>query len=139
MNQHQRKFLLGEIEKQYKREQMELRKRRPRPPSLNNYLIAAILDGSAVMRPVDEVRCTIRQRVQDLGKGESFVSGPNDRYGRGDDDAADNHDITIRALTLFEEPPAYAEERVAYLVELEKWEKEARLLDDSMGAMRIKV
>ena len=35
MNQHQRKFLLEEIEKQYRKEKQELEQRKPKAPSLN--------------------------------------------------------------------------------------------------------
>lgn len=140
MNQHQRKFLLDEIDKQYRRENEALRERKPRAPSLNNYLIAAILDGSAVMRPLVEVRDAIRERVRDLGKGETLISSSERRrWGRGSDDEEDAQNINIPALLLFEEPPAYAEKRAAYLEALEKWKVEAEILESAAGAMKIKV
>ena len=106
MNQHQRKFLLDEIEKQYKRERNELGERKPQAPSLNNYLIAAILDGSAKMKPQKEVETMVRQRVRDLGKGDSFISPNHNTYGRrrGEDDEEYADMVSIPALMLFEPP-----------------------------------
>lgn len=135
MNQHQRKFLLEEIEKQYKRERDELNKRKPDAPSLNNYLTAAILDGSAVMRSLESVTESIRERVRDLGKGESLVS-EHSRWGRGKDE---QDCISLPALLLFEMPKAFEEVQKKYEQEEETWQNEAKALDASINAMRIKV
>ena len=141
MNQHQRKFLLEEIEKQYKRERSELADRKPKPPSLNNYLIAAILDGTARMQPQKEVEKMVRQRVRDLGKEDSFVTHSHDRWGnrRGNDDDRYIDVVSIPALLLFEPPKEYAEMRKKYESDLEKWQAEERALEASIAAMRIKV
>jgi len=134
MNQHQRKFLLEQIEKQYKIEWQELQQRKPDAPSLNNYLIAALLDGSAKMLPPETVRETFRQRVRDLGRTEALVVS-GERWGRRD--AIDC--IEIPALLLFEEPPEYAVARRAYEEKLAAWEQEKKALEASINAMRIKV
>ena len=140
MNQHQRKFLLEEIEKQYKRERSELAGRKPKAPSLNNYLIAAILDGTARMQPQKEVEKMVRQRVRDLGKGDSFISHGEDRWGRRNDDDEKYADlVSIPALLLFEPPPQYSEKRKQYESDLKKWQEEERDLEVSIAAMRIKV
>ena len=141
MNQHQRKFLLDEIEKQYRREMDQLNSKRPKAPSLNNYLVAAILDGSIRMRKPADLADAVRRRVRDLGKGETFVTSERDRWGqrRMDDDDQRAEMVSIPALLLFEAPEAYAEQRKAYEVELEKWEAARAALDASIAAMRIKV
>lgn len=74
MNQSQRKFLLGAAEKRYHAERDALKKRRPTAPSLNNYLIAAVLDGSFILRDVELVRVALVKRVRDLGKSESLLA-----------------------------------------------------------------
>ena len=134
MNQHQRKFLLEAVESQYKKERDKLREREPSEPSMNNYLIAAVLDGSFVMRAPALVRESLRKRVMDLGKTGSLL-GSRGRWG----EKADDNAVTLPAGLLFELPPAYA----AALAEHERahraWSDEMEALDASMGAMRIKV
>ena len=134
MNQHQRKFLLEAVESQYKKERDKLREREPSEPSMNNYLISAVLDGSFVMRAPALVRESLRKRVMNLGKTESLL-GSRGRWGQEDCD----NTVTLPAGLLFELPPAYA----AALAEHERahkaWSDEMEALDASLGAMRIKV
>lgn len=134
MNQHQRKFLLETVEKQYKTERDALRERQPQAPSLNNYLVAAVLDGSFVMRPAESVRADIRKRVRDLGKGEALV-GEKGRFG----ERLDADTVQLPALLLFEEPPGYAAAREEYERRLADWKAEADALDAAISAMRLKV
>ena len=134
MNQHQRKFLLEEIEKQFRAERDSLKTRKPSEPNLNNYLVAAILDGSAKMRPQDELRECIRKRTRDLGKDEALVKSSG-RWAR--EDEADM--IHLPALMLFEAPPAFAEVHAQYLKDQARWEAQWQALDASFNAMRIKV
>lgn len=139
MNQHQRKFLLEQIEGIYKTEKSALNDRKPVAPSLNNYLIAAILDGTAVMRPSEHVRDTIRKRVRDLGKSKALTeSGRDYDYGsrRGDET---EEVIKLPALLLYEAPPAFTEVQTAYEAAAKQWEDERAALESSINAMRIKV
>lgn len=133
MNQHQRKFLLEAVEKQYRIESDKLNERKPSEPSLNNYLIAAILDGSFAMRDPSLVRDALRERVQNLGKSDSLLSSRS-RYS--DDDESS---IALPATLLFELPSSYAVSLAAYETALADWEKEEAALEASIGAMRIKV
>lgn len=134
MNQHQRKFLLEEIQKRYKDERNELVSRKPTEPSLNNYLVAAILDGSAVMRPQEELREEIRRRVRDMSKDSALVSNK----GRWGTEKAED-EISLPALLLFQEPPGFVEVRTAYEEALKAWETEMDALEASVDAMRIKI
>lgn len=140
MNQHQRKFLLEAVEKQYKTEYQSLRERRPKEPSMNNYLIAAILDGSFVMKSSDAIREAVVERVKHLGKDDAFLS-TNRRSswsgsGSGDDD---DKSVSIPAGILFEMPAGYARVFAAYEAALGSWEAECAALGTSIAAMRIKV
>ena len=134
MNQHQRKFLLEAVEKQYKAERDKLREQKPKEPSMNNYLIAAILDGSFVMRDQALVRDTLRERVRNLGKSESLL-GSRGRWGEKDDDNA----VTLPAGLLFEMPDGYAKALAAHEEAHRAWTEEVDALEASIGAMRIKV
>jgi hypothetical protein len=137
MNQHQRKFLLEQIEKQYKAESDALRGRRSTALSLNNYLVAAILDKTAMMRSPKEIAEKIRLRVRDLGKNDALVTNNDRGWGRKNEEAEDV--ISIPALILFEPPPAFAKVQEAYEQALDKWEADKKALEDSINAMRIKV
>lgn len=111
-------------------------KRRPSAPSLNNYLIAAILDGSAVMRSPKELQKEIREMVRDLGKSSSLTTSSSGYGSRRDDD--EEH-ISLPALILFDPPPAYSEKLAAHEAAMKSWEEELRSLEASINAMRIKV
>lgn len=134
MNQKQRDYLLATIENQFKDERRKLSEAEPKEPSLNNYLTAAILDGSFVMRSPESVRATIHARVRDLGKSEALLSSGS-RFGSDDVDNA----ITLPALALFEEPPGYKVAREKYEAELAEWQLKLDQLDASMRAMRLKL
>ncbi len=140
MNQHQRKFLLEQIENIYKTEKATLNERKPTAPSLNNYLIAAILDGSAVMKSQEAIRDTIRTRVRDLGKTESLVATESRYGGFGSRRSEESEDvIQVPALALYDEPPAYAVKRAEYEAASDAWRAERDALEASINAMRIKV
>jgi hypothetical protein len=134
MNQHQRKFLLETVEKQYKTERDALRERQPQAPSLNNYLVAAVLDGSFAMRSHEAIRADIRQRVRDLGNGEALV-GEKGRFG----ERLSESTVQLPALLLFEKPPGYAAAREEYERKLAEWKAEVDALEAAISAMRLKV
>lgn len=140
MNQHQRKFLLEAIEKQYKIERDKLQGRKPKQVSLNNYLIAAILDGSFVMKDQESIRAMFRERVRSLGKEKSLVSTESRWSGRRSSDEDDDEDVvTVPVSSLFEYPAEYATAKEKYDQELKAWEAEMEALESSIAAMRIKV
>lgn len=136
MNQHQRKFLLEAVEKQYKTELTTLRTREPNAPALNNYLIAAILDGTFRMVDQETLRINIRKRVHDLGKGDTLVSSDG-RFGNRQENRTDM--VNIPALLLFDEPPSYTAARETYEKQHAAWKVELDALEVAIGAMRIKV
>ena len=103
MNQDQRKFLLARVEQTYKEELRKLQAEKTSEPSLNNYLIAAILDNSIELRSLDSIKADIRKKVLALGPKDTFTS--TSRNWREDD--ANSHDITLHAKILFVYPEAY--------------------------------
>jgi hypothetical protein len=138
MNQHQRKFILEEIEKQYKREREALVRQKPTHPSLNNYLIAAILEGTAKVRESNKIQTEVRARVRDLGKGYTFVNSESrGGWGRSQEEAEDL--VNVPALLLFETPKGYGEVKAKYEKELAAWQESMDRLEASINAMRIKV
>jgi hypothetical protein len=136
MNQKQREYLLNIIEKQYQSEREKLRSRRPSEPSANNYLVAAILDGSFKMKSEETIREAVKKRVRDLGKGEALVESSS-RFYRSDEEDIDVVKLPIEVL--FEAPQGYADSYDEYQKALEKWQAEADALDSAINAMRLKV
>ena len=76
MNQTQREFLIKHIERRYTETVREIKERKPVKPSLNNYLVAAVLDGSFQLQEVEVLRAFIREAVLALGPQVNS-------YGRG--------------------------------------------------------
>ena len=139
MNKDQRKFLTDEIEKRARKDREELRARKPVEPSLNNYLVAAILDGTFKMKSSESVQDTIRTRVRDMGRDKSLVERRRSSFGRRDDEEEDLDTVTLPADVLFCMPPGYEEVYAKYEEDLEAWRLEMKKLEASFDAMRIKI
>jgi len=138
MNQHQRKFLLEAVEKQHTIEKHKLKDRKPSEPSLNNYLIAAILDGSFVLHPPELIRASILKRVRDLGKSDTLVTSES-QWNRSTDTGTTSDMISLPAQIMFKLPPDYAVELERYEAAKAQWDAECIALESSISAMRIKV
>lgn len=140
MNQNQRKFLLEAIDKQFRAEMERLKERKPKAPSLNNYLIAAVLDGSFEMKDAETMRSALRERVRDLGKDDTLTKTNGDRWSRRSSlDGEEAEMVYIPALLMFEEPPGYTEARAKYEAARAAWEQEMSSLDAAHRAMQLKV
>lgn len=141
MNQNQRKFLLEAIDKQFRAEMERLKERKPKAPSLNNYLIAAVLDGSFEMKDAETLRSALRERVRDLGKDDTLTKTNSDRWSRYGHslDGEQTEMVYVPALLLFKEPPGYTEARAKYEVARAAWEQEMSSLDAAHRAMQLKV
>jgi hypothetical protein len=109
MNEAQRKFLTQRIDNIYKAESEKLRKKIPSRPSLNNYMIAAFLDGSVKFNDIDILKKKIRDRVLKMGSESQFIESKNKRgYDwDDDDDDAPTHTVMLNAEELFIVPEAY--------------------------------
>lgn len=108
MNQDQRKFLLARVEQTYKDELHTLQSEKTKEPSLNNYLIAAILDDSIELKSLDDIKNSIRKKVLSLGPQDALTSSKNAAWRDRETEAA-GHEITVHASLLFVYPKAYEE------------------------------
>lgn len=135
MNKDQRKYLVDAITAQYRDEQRALNDRKPKEPSLNNYLTAAVLNGSFVLRSSESLRTAITQRVRDLGRDEALVE--RGRAFSRHEETLDR--VMLPALLLFEEPPEYTAARSQYESELATWQAEVDALEAAFKAMTLKV
>lgn len=112
MNQDQRKFLLARVEQTYKTEERKLDEDKPKEPSLNNYLVAAVLDGSIKMKSIEEIRDHVRDKVLKLGNQETLVHETMSRYSSSTD--TPYHSISLQAAAVFVLPDAYLKAKEEY-------------------------
>jgi hypothetical protein len=100
MNQKQRDFLIYQVENTCKEKKEKLEKQIPEKPSLNNYLIASFLDNTIQFNNIDTLKKKIRQRVIDMGKGDSLIE--SDKWDDDEDEV-----VKINPEDLFIIPEAY--------------------------------
>lgn len=136
MNQNQRDFLIKHVEKTYRNQREKLDESKPSAPSLNNYLIAAILEGSFELQPAERLRETIHQQVLELGADGKLIVD-KDRWNR-DDDEEDRH-VTLCAEDVFVLPHNYQEAREQYERERAKWAAQARQLEEYRDTIILKI
>lgn len=144
MNQTQRDYLIKQVEKTYRNQVEKLKNARPEPPSLNNYLIAAVLDGSFQLQSTESIRAHIRDLVLQLGTDKTFTDSASYRYRRNrDDDEEDPRTVSLEAESLFVLPEnyqsaytKYKEDRAAWDAEMERIEgyKETIILKVQLGS-----
>ncbi len=72
MNQRQRDFLLNKIDQKYRDERDALEEMRPELPSLNNYLIAAFLDGTIKFQNMEQFKKKFIERTVPNLNAEEF-------------------------------------------------------------------
>jgi hypothetical protein len=123
MNQKQREFLIKRIETTAKEMRDRLNAERPRPPSLNNYVIAAILDGSIELQPFESIQRHVKELVLRLGPSDALVNRRRDRWH--DEDTAIENEITLDAEQLFILPGRYREALAEYEIARADWERRA--------------
>ena len=109
MNNDQRKYLIQQSMRAHDRAKTKIE--RPSPPSLNNYLVAAVLDDTIQFVDIEKLKANIRQMVLDMGPSDAFIKGRSHRWNRHDDDDDDDiFQLSILAEYIFVFPPAYGEE-----------------------------
>ncbi len=107
MNQEQRKFLIERVNKTFSKQKEALEKQyRKEPPSLNNYLVAAFLDGTIQFNDIEKLKVKMKETVLRFGASDKLVKEHSDRWGN--ERAYKNHN-TCEVITedLFIIPEAY--------------------------------
>lgn len=112
MNQKQREYLVDQVSKNHRAQVEKLQAKIPQRPKLNNYLVAAFLDGSIQFNDMEKLRVKLRERALLSGtEGITVVEEDDDdgfslhRRGRRIAKQA----ISIEASDLFVLPPEYVE------------------------------
>lgn len=73
MNQDQRKYLINQVQNTLSEQVKELEGKKPKKPSLNNFMIAAFLDGSIEFADLSPLRDKIKNRVVKMGKDDALI------------------------------------------------------------------
>lgn len=136
MNQDQRKFLLARVEQTHRTENERLRSKMPKEPSLNNYMVAAALDGSLKMKTIEDIKKHVRDKVIKLGSSETLIHEEHVRYKEDDKSF---HSITLKAGEVFEFPEAYIVAMLKYNAEKEAVEKEISTLFAQKETILLKI
>lgn len=142
MNQKQREFLVGHIGKQAAEQLEELDEKRPKPPSLNNYIVAAILDGSFQLQTIETIRERIRARALKLGPGDAFVNTNESHfYSRRKKSTNDDEEteVTLNIEDLLMLPPAYKEARAWFDKQLKNWQAKRLHIEQVRDTLLLKV
>jgi hypothetical protein len=134
MNQTQRDFLIKHITASHDKHTKELRARKPERPSLNNYLIAAILSDQFEFQPEQSIRAYIRNKVLSLGPSDALIK--HDRYH---DDDEDGKLLTVAANKLLVLPADYLEAMEKYEATLTEWEAEVEKADAIKETLILKI
>lgn len=137
MNQDQRKFLLARVEQTYRTENEKLREKMPKEPSLNNYMVAAILEGSLKMKSIDSIREHIRDKVIRLGNKETLIHETHSRYHSDDD--KEYHSIDLQADAVFEFPEAYLQAMLKYNADKKSVEDQIEKLSAQKETLLLKI
>lgn len=136
MNQPQREFLIKHIERHHKKAIDDLNKTRPRKPSLNNYLIAAVLAGSFKLQSEESIRDFIRALVLSLGPDGALVKGPRRHYD-DDDDVANT--LTLPAEQLFTLPAEYLSALESYNEAERAWQSQIDQTNEIKDTLILKI
>jgi len=130
MNTDQRKYLIGEVEKNSRTQIELLQKAMPDKPSLNNYLIASFLDNSIQFASIEVLKDKMRKSVLKLGSGSNLVHGEKrDRFSRYNDNDDETEVVHIKADELFVIPKNY-------LDALKEYEEKKKLIDEEVEKLR---
>lgn len=138
MNKDQRKFLISWVEKTFNAQKEGLKE--PVPPSINNYIVAAILDNSIEYVDIKTLRQAIKKMVLQLGSGDVLVK--EDRYYRGRSRVRleeDSKTISIDAENIFILPKGYVEARKEYERKREEYDRAILQLEQFRDTIIMKV
>lgn len=142
MNDKQRDFLIKEIDRNYNEQDEALRKLEPRKPSLNNYLVASILDNSIEYADISGLKEKIRTLVLKMGHGDVIVkeADSDDWYSsKNRKSKKDVHFVELIAEDLFILPQAYTIALYQYKKEYAEWEEKCKNLQAVRKTLETKV
>lgn len=126
MNEKQREFLIKRVEATSKAAIDSLDHDRPVKPSLNNYLISAILDGTVRFQDISVLTTRIKEKVIALGPSEKLVEEADENsyeYRRRD---KKTQSLTVGVDSIFVIPQGYLDAHKAYKDKKDKIEEKSK-------------
>ena len=99
MNKDQRNFLVDTIRGTYQTERKAIESQRKKKPSLNNYLVAAFLDGTIQFNSMDALKEKMRRRVLEMGHDQQLLHRDRNRWAN--DSEEDEDVVHLSADELF--------------------------------------
>ena len=111
MNEKQREFIITKVTQAAERElEMIEDEKKPVEPSLNNYLVSAILTDKLVMQDIASLREKIRKRVITMGPNDTFVKEKDDWNRR----KSNQDTVTLDVADIFVYPEEYVVAKAEY-------------------------
>jgi hypothetical protein len=104
-------------------------------PSLNNYLVAAFLDGSIEFADIDILKKKMRLQVLKMGKGEVLVD--EDTWRRSEKTEEDR--VKVNAQDLFIIPTIYKDALAEYENRKAEYRKKLADLESVRDALLLKI
>jgi hypothetical protein len=114
MNQEQRKFLIERVNKTFSKQKDSLEKQfKKEPPSLNNYLVAAFLDGSIEFNDIEKLKTKMKETVLRYGASDKLIQESRDMW---DNSGAYKNKNTCKVIAedLFIIPESYKKALAEY-------------------------
>lgn len=137
MNDKQRDYLMKKINNTFNQQVQDLNKKRPVKPSLNNYLIAAFLDGSIQFNDIDKLKQKMRKSVIKMGKGVNLVeTSSNSSMWQNKEETAY---VKVLAEDIFILPQSYLDELKVYQKEDQKITDQIAQLSAQLNTIEIKI
>jgi len=99
MNQTQRSFLIKKIEENIKHKIKALEDSKPEYPSLNNYLLHAVMSGNFELQPIEEIKKILLQKALNAKGNEDWLGN---HWGMSNKSL-----VTFKADEIFVVPEEY--------------------------------
>jgi hypothetical protein len=132
VNKDQRAYLLKEISNAHAAKVKKLKDTIPQKPSLNNHLVAAVIEGSAEMADLGKLKNKIRETVLRMGSSLKLVKteSSKNRYSSwdSDDENGDLHLVNLLVEDIFKLPKSY-------LDALQEWETIKNSIEAEIDAL----
>ncbi len=139
MNQDQRKFLITQVQQTYKSQVDDLEKQIPIKPSLNNYLVAAFLDGSIKFNDIDALKSKMRESVLRYGVEDRLVTESDEYHYRRSNKIKDKNIVNVIAEDLFVIPKNYLDALAEYNAKKEEIENQINNLKATLRTIEMKI
>lgn len=143
MNQDQRKFLIERVNKTFSTQCDVIRAKEKLPrPSLNNYLIAAFLDGSIKFNNIDALKEKMRAAVLKFGASDQLIKENDDGFtfsSRNRRRSETKNVCEVAAEDLFIVPEAYIKALEEYKLQQEQISKEIADLEAQKDTILLKI